>query len=703
MFNLFLFARRAVVASLTAAVLCSFAHSAEKSTPVDARRLLNAANNNSEWVTYARTYDEQRFSPLKKINQDTVKNLGLAWYFDLDTNRGQEATPLIIAGSMYFTSAWSKVFAVDARTGKEKWRFDPKVAGEKGADACCDVVNRGVAAWGNSVFVGTLDGRLIALDMATGKEIWSVQTTDTTKRYTITGAPRIIRGKVLIGNGGAELGVRGYITAYDAATGKLIWRFYTVPGNPAEKFEHKPLEMAAKTWNGNWWDQGGGGTVWDSMAYDPELDLLYIGCGNGSPWNYQIRSQGKGDNLFLSSIVALKPDTGEYVWHFQTTPGESWDYTATQTIILADLKINGAARKVLLQAPKNGFFYVLDRKTGEFLSAKNFVNVSWTTGLDAKGRPTFSPESFYATEPAQVAPTPIGGHNWYPMAYSPLTQLAYIPTLEASSRYAQDPNFKTNSRGWNTGVAFSNATPNAKSVELASKSNAGAFLLAWNPVEQKEVWRIPYPRPGNGGVLTTAGNVLFQGSADGYFNAYRADTGTKLWSYIAQNAVMAAPATYELDGEQYVAVLAGLGGVAMAGGGTPPGTAVLPRSQFGRMLVFKLSGRDSLPRLAETGAKQFPNLANADASGDPSKGREHYDRVCASCHGPEAVTSTAIPDLRYSNAIISADAFKSIVIDGVRTDKGMVSFASVLKPEEVEAIRAYVVSRVAAAKTTAAP
>ena len=297
-----------------------FASAAGVAAPVDAKRIGAAADNRADWLTHGRTYDEQRFSPLAAIDQGNVKDLKLAWYFDLDTKRGQEATPLVVDGTMYVTSAWSKVFALDARTGKEKWRFDPQVAGDKAIDACCDVVNRGVAAWGRSVFVGTLDGRLIALDMRSGKTLWSVQTTDPKKRYTITGAPRVIKGKVIVGNGGGEMGVRGYVSAYDAITGKMLWRFYTVPGDPQDGFENPLMERAAKTWAGEWWKYGGGGTVWDSMAYDPQLDILYLGVGNGSPWNHRIRSNGEGDNLFLSSIVALKPDTGEYVWHYQSTP-----------------------------------------------------------------------------------------------------------------------------------------------------------------------------------------------------------------------------------------------------------------------------------------------------------------------------------------------------------------------------------------------
>ena len=677
----------AVLALAVSTVLMSAATAAT----VDAKRILAAAANNADWVTHGRTYDEQRFSPLERITADNVSSLGLAWYFDLDTNRGQEATPLLIDGTLYFTSAWSKVFAVDARTGKEKWRFDPKVAGEKAVDACCDVVNRGVAAWGNNVFVGTLDGRLIALDMASGKTVWSVQTTDPAKRYTITGAPRVIKGKVIIGNGGGEMGVRGFVSAYDAGSGKLDWRFHTVPGNPQDGFENPAMEQAAKTWAGEWWKYGGGGTVWDSMAYDRDLDLLYIGVGNGSPWNHQIRSNATGDNLFLSSIVALKPATGQYIWHFQTTPGESWDYTATQPIVLADLTIQGKQRKVLMQAPKNGFFYVLDRTTGEFISGQNYVNVSWASGLDPKsGRPIDIPEARYLNEPAMVAPSPVGGHNWYPMSFSPMTGLAYIPTQEGTSVYSHDPNFVIRERGWNIGVGQSNQKPNPKTVEAASRKPRSAALLAWDPVTQREVWRVNYARAGNGGTLSTAGNLVFQGSSEGLFNAYAADTGKSLWSYEVQNAVIAGPITYELDGEQYVAALAGIGGVAMGGA---MGGSGRQRSEFGRLVVFKQGGKAALPPLGNKAVRTLPNLSRADASGDVAVGKAKYESICSVCHGAAAVSTTAIPDLRYSRAIVDAAAFKEIVLEGSLAPKGMVSFSAVLNGQEAEAVRAWLVQQ----------
>src|SRR5688572_24712017 len=345
---------------------------------VNEQRLVNADAEPGQWMSTGRTYGEQHYSPLQQINRSNVGTLGLSWYADFNIPRGQESTPLVIDGVIYVTTAWSNVRAFDAATGATLWEFDSEVPRDWGSRACCDVVNRGAAAWNGKIFVGTIDGRMIAIDAETGTKVWETDTVISRDlSYSITGAPRVVKGKVVIGNGGAEYGVRGYVSAYDTETGALAWRFYTVPGDPSLGFENETMEMAAMTWNGEWWKLGGGGTVWDSMAYDPELDLLYIGTGNGSPWNQDIRSPGGGDNLFISSIVALKPESGEYVWHYQTTPGDTWDYTAAQHMILADLTIEGRARKVIMQAPKNGFFYVLDRSTGELISAGAFATMNW--------------------------------------------------------------------------------------------------------------------------------------------------------------------------------------------------------------------------------------------------------------------------------------------------------------------------------------
>ena len=381
-----------------------------------------AQSASSDWAFHGFNRYDQRHSPLTQINSDNIGELALAWYVDLPDQRGQEASPLIIDGVMYTTAAWSVVYALDAATGEVLWRFDPEVDRSWAVHACCDVVNRGVAWWDGTLVVGALDGRLIAIDAADGSQNWSVQTTDTNQPYTITGAPRVANGLAYIGNGGAEFGVRGYMSAYDIATGELRWRFHTVPGNPADGFESDAMAMAAETWAGEWWTLGGGGTVWDSMTYDPELNLLYIGTGNASPWDPSKRSDGTGDNLFLSSIVALNADTGEYVWHYQTTPGDAWDYTATQHIMLADLDIDGVRRRVLMQAPKNGFFYVIDRETGELISAEAIIPLTWANGVDIEtGRPNITPEAKYweTGEPAFLTPGFLGAHNWHPMAFNP--------------------------------------------------------------------------------------------------------------------------------------------------------------------------------------------------------------------------------------------------------------------------------------------
>ncbi|HEX5006318.1 MAG TPA: PQQ-dependent dehydrogenase, methanol/ethanol family, partial [Hyphomonadaceae bacterium] len=447
---------------------------------VNGQAIIDADKRPGVWLSHGRTYSEQRYSPLKQVTGDNVTRLGLAWSAELDTNRGMEATPIVVDGTMYVTSAWSVVYALDAKTGERKWTFDPGVDKARGVSACCDVVNRGVALWEGNVYVGTIDGRLIALSAADGKPVWEQVTVDQSKPYTITGAPRVVKGKVLIGNGGAEFGVRGYITAYDAKTGEQAWRFYTTP-NPAKQPDNAAsdkvfAEKANATWGdtGEWVESGGGGTAWDAMAYDPELDIVYIGVGNGTPWNRRLRDPEGGDNLFLSSILALKPDTGEYVWHYQTTPGESWDYTATQHIMLADIEINGAKRKVAMQAPKNGFFYVLDRATGELLAADKFQdNVNWATGVDLKtGRPIEAANSRYETVTGDLTiPGPLGSHNWHPMAFSPDTGLVYIPAHTLPTVYAEMENFRYRPGFWNTGTDFSVA---ALPTETAARIAAAA-------------------------------------------------------------------------------------------------------------------------------------------------------------------------------------------------------------------------------------
>jgi PQQ-dependent dehydrogenase (methanol/ethanol family) len=659
---------------------------------VNAARITTANQEPENWLSHGRTYDEQRYSPLKQIDDGNAGQLGLAWHFDFPTRRGLEATPIVVDGIMFTTGAWSQVYALNASTGEEIWRYDPEVPPEVAVHACCDVVNRGVAIWGGSIFVGTLDGRLVSLNAMNGTVNWTVQTTDRSKPYTITGAPRVVNGKVIIGNGGAEYGVRGYVSAYDAESGARAWRFHTVPGDPSEPFESEAMARAAETWTGEWWTMGGGGTVWDSMAFDPELNLLYIGVGNGSPWNQQIRSPDGGDNLYLSSIVALNPDNGTYVWHYQTTPGETWDYTATQHMILADLEVDGRVRKVILQAPKNGFFYVLDRETGELISADPYVQVTWASGVDPEtGRPIEVEGMRYKEKPALVMPAPYGGHNWHPMAYSPDTGLIYIPAQDIPFAYGTDANFEYTPGLWNVGVnplyaAFAEQPPKVQQqlVEMIRGQ-----IIAWDPVQRKEVWRVQHALPWNGGMLATAGNLVFQGNSVGEFAAYTADTGEKLWSTGAQTGIVASPVTYEVGGEQYVSVLAGWGGsLALSGGEIAAATGV---RNISRVLTYKLGATGALPPVEEEVlvADPPPRIDDPEAI---ARGKQRYADRCMVCHGDSAVGGGVVPDLRYMNEE-KHQMWAGIVLGGLHQERGMVSFAGVLTPEDVADIQAYIIDR----------
>ncbi len=656
---------------------------------VDHARIVAAAPE--DWLSYGRDYSEMRFSPLDSITSGNVGELDLAWYFDVPTRRGMEATPIVVNGRMYVTGSWSIVYALDAATGALLWRYDPEVPKPWAQYACCDVVNRGVAVWGDSVFVGTLDGYLVSLDADTGVVNWKVDTIDRQPPYTITGAPRVINGNVIIGNGGADFGVRGYVSAYKADTGDMAWRFYTVPGNPADGFESAALEEAAATWTGSWWVHGGGGTVWDSMAYDPELDLLFIGVGNGSPWNQRLRSPEGGDNLYLSSIVALRPDSGEYVWHYQTTPGDTWDFTATQNIILADLEIDGEMREVLMQAPKNGFFYVVDRTDGSLVSAEPYVAVSWAEGIDtATGRPVEAAGARYGDAPFLLMPSGLGGHNWHPMSFSPETGLVYLPAQDLPSMALEDAGFEFADGFWNTGFDFRTLeTPNDPAVAAEAAKMVRGQLVAWDPVEQKEVWRYQHLGPWNGGTLATAGNVVFQGSLIGEFSAFDAGTGERLWSFPAQTGIAAAPATYAVDDEQYVAVAAGWGTIfAMLGG---EATASIGLENKSRILAFKQGGTASLPAPELREPVPVPEPPEQTASAETIEhGKKLYYQRCVVCHGIDVASGGITPDLRHSSADVH-DAWDAIVLGGAFRDRGMPSFATIFDTSDSQAVHAFVI------------
>ncbi len=689
---------RKTAAALPAAALLAAAAAAQTDygAAVDEARLAAAYGEASSWLSYGRTYDEQRYSPLDQINRGTVGRLGLAWYADMDTSRGQEATPVVADGALYVSTAWSMVKAFDVATGEPLWDYDPRVDRAKGNDACCDVVNRGVAVWNGKVFVGALDGRLVALDSRTGRVVWETETVDRSLPYTITGAPRVVRGKVLIGNGGAEYGVRGYVSAYDAETGELAWRFHTVPGDPAEGFESDVMAAAAETWNGEWWRLGGGGTVWDAMAYDPGLDLLYIGTGNGSPWNQAIRSPGGGDNLFLASIVALDPDDGSYRWHYQTTPGETWDYTATQHIMLADLEIDGAPRRALMQAPKNGFFYVLDAATGRLISAESYTPVSWASHVDlATGRPVEVPSARFERtgQPAVVVPGPLGGHNWYPMAYSRDTGLVYIPVTENFMGYVADAEFVPNPTGWNTGVDF------RRGMELLLDGRPTpprtSALVAWDPVAQREVWRASHRvSSGAAGALATGGGLVFQGNRSGEFVAYHDATGERLWAGPTQAGVMAAPATFTVDGRQHIALLVGSPTLPEGAGAAATGAS----DNNSRLLVYRLDGRARLPAApARADAEPMrPEIPRSDAPRETiARGERVYERNCSVCHGPMAFATRPdiYPDLRMSGRLGDPRRWHDAVIGGELEAGGMMSFEDVIEEADAEAVRAYVISQ----------
>ena len=653
--------------------------------------LRGADQDSGNWLMYGRTYDDHRFSPLKQIDEQTVGKLGLAWSRELGTTRGLEATPLVKDGVIYTTSSWSVVDAIDAKSGSMIWSYDPKVVRERAYFFCCDVVNRGVALFNGKVYVATLDGRLIALDEKTGKPVWNVTTADN-PAYSITSAPRIAKGMVVIGNAGSENGVRGFISAYDAETGKMAWRTYTVPGDPAKPAESKALEAAAKTWKPGGLKTGGGGSPWEGIVYDPELDLLYFGTGNPNAWYRAIR--GEGDSLYTASILAVHASSGELAWYFQTTPGDNFDYDATQPLMQADLTIGGKPRKVIMQANKNGFFYVLDRATGEFISGEPFVSgVTWATGLDPKtGRPIEAPE-VATMKPVIVSPSPDGAHNWYPMAFSPATGLVYFPAKTGQQfLHAPDPKWQYDPNRSNLGLQEYDGPLVAK---LISAPPATGALVAWDPVNQKAAWTAKYPVVEGGGVLATAGNLVFQGRADGVLAAYRANNGEQLWKFDAGTGIIAPPVTYTVDGIQYLTVMVGWGG-SDAQFNAPGQGPIKPG--YGRILTFTLNGNATLktPPFGHT-EPPVPAITEKQPAQLVHQGDLLYNDQCAGCHGINVVAGP-LPDLRYASKEIM-DGLEGIVLGGSRANMGMPSFAKILNASQVQAIKAYIVTQSQAASS----
>ncbi len=645
----------------------------------------------SDWLAYGRTHNERRFSPAADINTENVSDLKVDWFIDLPNDVGLVSTPLVVDGVMYFTGTMNIIRAVDATNGDLIWEYDPKVGEEvRGKRKIGWVHNRGISFYEGKVFTATWDGRLIAIDAKTGSEIWSVRTYDMERSLYITGAPKAFKGKVLIGNGGTENGpTRGWVTAYDADSGEEAWKFYIVPGNPADGFENAAMEMAAKTWTGEWWKHGGGGNAWHGFTYDAELDMLYIGTGNGSPWNRKIRSPGGGDNLFLSSIVALNPDTGEYIWHYQTAPGDTWDYNSNMDIVLADLNIAGEERKVILHAPKNGFFYVIDRKTGKLISAESYVETSWASHIDMEtGRPVEVEGSRYEDGPADITPSPYGSHSWHAMSYNPQSGLVYIPTIHTSYTFSDDgidlENWQAKEFSGGVGVRFK--------VAAEQPRDYPSSLQAWDPVKQEVAWYLPQATSWNAGTLTTAGNLVFQGRSDGKLLAYEASTGKILWEFDAGLGISAPPITYTINGRQYISLLVGFGG-GFAGFSAEASELGWSYGVHTRRLIsFSMEGSAEMAALPPP---HFPELLvdpdfriNEEMA---SRGAIVYGS-CGGCHGPGMFAGGMAPELRASALVLNNEAFASVVRDGKLTGRGMPGFPEITDGE-LEDLQHYIRKR----------
>ena len=675
----------------TADVGTEKAEEARSSGWVDEARVIAAGDAEpGSWLAHGQTYDELRFSTLTQINRDTVGILGLAWVKNLDNPFRQQSTPLVIDGVMYFTDPWSVAYAVDAKTGEEIWRFDPETDRNSMRYSCCGgPANRGMAAYKGKLYFATFDARLVAVDQATGEKVWDVDTTHypTNNPYTITGAPRAVHGKVFIGQSSSEFGLRGHLSAYDADTGELAWRFFTVPGDPSKPFEHPELEEAAKTWSGEWWKLGGGGTVWHAIVYDAKFDQLLFGTGNGAPWPRKIRSPGGGDNLFLGGVMSVNANTGRMNWFYQMTPADNWDFNACQDIALLDMEIDGKVRSVLLQGPKNGFFYVLDRENGELLRANPYVRLNWATHIDMEtGRPVENPEMAYDEKPQWVLPSNAGGHSWQAMAVDPDRGIAYLPVQDMPAWYGLPQSFLDTGEFELDPNRMSLGVDMRPHEDAPPRPESSGYLKAIDPLTGEEVWSVQRATPYNGGALATAGGLVFQGDAAGQLAAYDADNGSLLWEYDTQGNTPASPITYEIDGEQYLAVLVG--------------RVWRREGSDGRLMVFKLGAEEGEATPEQLEAADIPEPPPLTVSEeDIGRGEVLYNRTCVGCHGLGAV-ATINADLRMMSGE-THERFQDIVRGGVLADKGMLSFAAAVNEEEAELIRQYVISQ--ALKARAAP
>jgi len=673
---------------------CSKSLDDDKTPPVDqaastAHAKLLDGSDGADWPAFGRTYGEQHYSPLRQINAENVNRLGLAWFHDLGVGHSTTG-PIAVDGVIYFANRFSVVNAIDAVTGRELWVHDTMAAEKAGLRLRQAYGTRGIAWWNGNIYTGTTDGRLVALDAKTGNERWSVLTVPDDGVRFISGAPRVFNGKIIVGHGGADAGpTRGYVTAYDATTGKALWRFYTVPGNPAVDTD-ETTRIAAETWSGDWWKFGGGGTVWNAITYDDETDTVFIGTGNGYPWNHRIRSQGKGDNLFLSSIVALDGNTGAYKWHYQTNPGETWDYNAAMDMQLAELAIGGKARKVLMTAPKNGFFYVIDRLTGKLISAEPFARQNWASHIDPDtGRPVENPQArFPDGQSFTMWPGTVGAHNWLPMAYSPDTRLVYLPTIEMANTYSDKG---VDIKGWTPPERnLADGGINVDVPEDAGAAQGTSRLQAWDPVTQKSVWNVPTPGVTGGGVAATAGGLVFQGHADGTFNAYSAADGKRLWSFDAGAPVIAPPITFMANGRQYVTVISGMGTSFGIFGKLSPHSADY-RTQARRVLTFVLDGDAPLPQSQAAAASAPLRNFSVDAA-SAERGLPLFEQACGVCHGIQAVAGGTAPDLRTSFAASDPNTFRAIVKDGALAANGMPQFEE-LDDKRLNDLRHYIASR----------